>query len=122
MNLVRNDDRCNCVHTSLYIHCSFTVPSGTPRGLSATPSDARTLVLTWSPPAEEDKNGVIRGYTVNITEVNTGRTWQLQTGNTWLTVQSLHPHYSYRCSVAARTAIGVGPYTYIATAELPEAG
>ena len=110
---------------TLIIHSTylpFTVPSGPPQGLTATPSDAWTIVLTWSPPAEEDRNGVIRGYTVNVTAAITGRTWQFETAMTQFTVQSLHPHYSYNCSVASRTAIGLGPFTYNITVEMPEAG
>ena len=98
----------------------FTVPSGPPQGLTATPTNARTLVLTWRPPAEENRNGLIRGYTVNVTGVLSGQTQQFETEETWLTVESLHPYYSYNCSVAART-IGLGPFTYNVTAEMPEA-
>jgi len=97
------------------------VPSGPPQALTATPSDAWTLILTWSPPAEEDRNGVIRGYRVNITEVTTGQAQMFETEELQLTVQSLHPHSSYYCGVAARTAIGLGPFVYNIRAEMPEA-
>ena len=103
-----------------YLH--FTVPSGPPQGLTATPANAWTLVLTCSPPAEEGRNGVITGYTGNVTVAITGSTWQFETAMTQFTVQSLHPHYSYNCSVASRTAIGLGPFTYNVTVEMPEAG
>ena len=60
----------------------FTVPSGPPQGLTATPTNARTLVLTWRPPAEENRNGLIRGYTVNVTGVLSGQTQQFETEET----------------------------------------
>ena len=97
------------------------MPSGPPQSFTATPSDVQTLILTWSPPAEEDRNGVIKGYTVNITEVATGQTQVFETEQIQLTVQSLHPHSSYYCSVAARTATGLGPFVYNIRAEMPEA-
>ena len=78
-------------------------------------------MLTWRPPAEEDGNGVIRGYTINVTGVLSGQTRQFETVEARLTVESLHPYYSYNCSVAART-IGLGPFTYNVTAKMPEAG
>ena len=108
----------SCLYWYAYL---FTVPSGPPKSLIATPSDARTLVLTWRPPAEEDRNGVIRGYTVNVTGVLSGQVQQFETEETQLTVQHLHPYYSYNCSAAART-VGLGPFTNNVTAEMLEAG
>ena len=108
---------------TLILACSyfFTVPSGPPQGLTAAPTNARTLVLTWRPPGEEERNGMIRGYTINVTGVLSGQTRQFETEDTRLTVESLHPYYSYNCSVAART-IGLGPFTNNVIAEMLEAG
>ena len=46
---------------------------------------------------------------------------QEQPTNTQVTLQSLHPYYTYTCRVAAVTT-GRGPYTGNLTIQLPEDG
>ena len=84
--------------------------------------NARTLILNWQPPLEENRNGPIVGYTANLTEILTGRNWQLLTETTQLIVNELHPFYSYNYSVAAKTSAGLGPFTAIMSVKMPEDG
>ena len=56
-----------------------------------------------------------------ITEVETGAVMTLVTEATSLTVPSLHPYYTYSCTVAAETT-GLGPYSYPVEIQLPESG
>ena len=98
------------------------VPSGPPERLTAITSDSRTLVLSWQPPAERERNGVILTYTINITDVLSGATSLFTTSATTYTVNNLHPYYVYHCSVAASTQEGRGPFTYRVPVEMPEAG
>ena len=56
-----------------------------------------------------------------ITEVETGTITTLFTEATNLTVNSLHPYYTYSCIVAAETT-GLGPYSHPVDIQLPETG
>ena len=73
----------------------------------------------WEPP--KDPNGNIREYRVNITEEETGRMFQLITSTTSITVGSLHPYYTYNCTVVAVT-IGPGPFSTVITVRTAEDG
>ena len=96
-----------------------TVPSAPPRDLTLNPQDPRTLNLTWQPPPEDDRNGIITGYVVNITGQTVQEQYFYQTPNTSLVVESLHPYYSYVCGVAAETTAGRGPFIF-KVVQLPE--
>ena len=82
--------------------------------------DASTLSLTWEPPSPEHRNGVILQYSVNVTHVETSSTQQSFTSSTSKVLTSLHPDYTYECSVAAETSVGRGPYR-TQTIRMPEA-
>ena len=101
---------------------SYTVPTASPENLQLFPQDPRTLLLTWQPPVDEHKNGIITGYVINITEMETKIQLQLVTEQTSIIVDSLHPFYTYGCIVAAETFIGMGPFTVEVVVEMPEAG
>ena len=101
---------------------SNTVPTAPPENLQLFPQDPRTLLLTWQPPVDEHGNGIITGYVINITETETETQFQLVTEQTSIIVDSLHPFYTYSCIVAAKTVIGIGPFTVEVDVEMPEAG
>ena len=119
-----------CSHTSI-VCCSYrvdqpmyliqTVPTGPPFNPSGIVIDSRTLSLAWEEPPEEDRNGIIRQYHINMTEVNTGRQFQVVSTTTSIAVSSLHPDYTYRWTVAAFT-IGLGPFSTSETISTPEDG
>lgn len=71
-----------------------------------------SIFISWNPPATEDQNGVITGYTVNVTSLRSEETQQffLMAAQN-LSVDSLTPHTTYSCKVAAHTAIGAGPFS-----------
>lgn len=50
-------------------------------------------------------------YIVNISELETGHTYQLKTEKTSILVTALHPFYMYECSASAVT-VAAGPYSY----------
>ena len=108
--------------TDLLHSCSHAVPETAPLNLSVQATDSQTLVLSWEPPLPEDRNGIIINYTVNITEMETGTQFQLVTDNTTITAFSLHPHYTYSCTVAAETSVGLGSYTTPRPVQMPEDG
>ena len=67
-------------------------------------------MVAWIPPLEEDQNGIVRSYTVNVTELNTGSQFQRIVMGTDILLDQLHPYYVYQVTVAAFT-IGNGPFS-----------
>jgi hypothetical protein len=100
-------------------HSPPAAPSSSPQNLTGSSTSSDTIIISWSPPPASDNNGVIREYRVNITEVETGRIFFLRSTTTSITVRSLHPYYTYRCTISAYT-VGVGPYTTIFSIRTPE--
>ena len=96
----------NFFNTTLNIY--FIVPTTSPvlhNGMALNP---KTIHLSWSPP--DEPNGVVREYRVTVTETNTGNVYSYVSFSTSIEITSLHPAYTYECSVAAFT-IGLGPYS-----------
>ena len=93
-----------------YFFTMYAVPSGTPTNVQGIAISSTSIRLTWEPPRPADQNGVIQAYNITITEVVTGRMMYFRQGgmNFLFTVNSLHPYYTYQCSIAAET-IGLGP-------------
>ena len=90
--------------------CTYTAPSSPPRALSITMTTSSSFHLSWIEPLPADQNGLIRHYSVNITEVDTGDVFSYTTTEREFTVESLHPYYYYSCSVSAVT-VSAGPYS-----------
>ena len=98
------------------------VPTGPPQAVEVQPENPTTLVLSWQPPAPENRNGIILHYRVNITEMETGKLFSYTAVNTTIfAVHTIHPFYNYTCIVAAVT-IGVGPYSAPSVIQMPEDG
>ena len=96
-------------------------PTAPPENLIATTVDSRTLHITWHPPVEEARNGIVRRYVINITELNSGTEYQVENSSTEITIHDLHPFYRYLYSVAAET-VALGPFTLGSIIEMPEDG
>ena len=96
-------------------------PSRSPQQVGGVSRSPSTLALTWNPPPTQHHNGVIRGYKVNITEVETGVFLHLDTSVDSLVIPSLHPFYHYWCTVAAYT-VSVGPYSTTLRIQMPTDG
>lgn len=69
-----------------------------------------SVEVVWSEPDSSGHNGVIRSYTVLLSEVQGETSFNLTSTSTQVTVTNLHPFYTYRISVAAVT-ISPGPYS-----------
>ncbi|XP_019857184.1 PREDICTED: uncharacterized protein LOC100638611 isoform X7 [Amphimedon queenslandica] len=87
------------------------VPSGRPQSLSLASAGATSLSISWNPPDEEDRNGNINEYIVNVTNTDTLVTTQFTTANNDFSIVDLNPDTTYSLSVAARNANGTGPFT-----------
>lgn len=96
-------------------------PGGSPRSITAEVISPTVFVLRWQPPLMEDVNGVVRRYTVNVTELETGRVEQYFTTELNVIVESRHPFYRYRYVLAAET-VGLGPFSDPSIIHMPEAG
>ena len=101
---------------------SITVPSGPPQSLTANALSALSIEITWQPPPLPDQNGVITGYVINVTSLDTSLSQQFTSNSTTLQIPNLTPFTNYVCIVAARTAIGVGPFSTVVNVQTLEAG
>ena len=86
------------------------------------PRNATVLHTTWSPPPLDQRNGLLTGYIVELTDTQASTTRRRQTNGTTFQWDSLHPDYVYRCRVAATTEAGTGLFTQYVSVQMPEAG
>ena len=77
--------------------------------------------MSWSPPAADQQNGIIREYRVQVLEIETGNVSFHVSFSTSLAISSLHPDYTYELSVSAFT-VATGPYSSVVTVTTPEDG
>ena len=89
------------------------VPSGPPSNTIGTALNSTHVSLSWDPPSPDQINGVIIGYSINFTELETGGMSHLTSEQTETVIGPLHPHYTYNFTVVAFTLVGSGPITYV---------
>ena len=80
-----------------------------PSNLTGFAQDSTTIHLGWAIP-DGRHNGIIREYRLNVTEIDTGRVFQLVSATTTLVVSNFHPDYTYEWIVTAFT-VEEGPYS-----------
>ena len=105
----------SCGHSSLFCCSLFPLspaPSSSPVGIIVSNVTSRDFSTQWLPPVPSGRNGVIRGYTVVLTNEVTGLTASLALGanETSLGFWDLHPAYTYILSIAALT-VSQGPFS-----------
>lgn len=100
------------------------VPSGFPQSFMETVQSSSSVTLSWMPPLLDEQNGVLTGYTLNITETGSGVTTQrtLPSSQTSITVTSLLPFTTYSYAISASTSVGPGPFNTLLTVTTPEDG
>lgn len=42
---------------------------GDPQDVKATPLNSTSIHVSWKPPLEKDRNGIIRGYHIHVQEM-----------------------------------------------------
>ena len=109
-----------------FLSCELIVlfnsePSDVPQNVTVVALNASSAYLSWIPPPLEDRNGIIIGYVVRVSGVNTDEEIELSVVDLHTTVVGLHPFYSYRFSVAAVT-VATGPFNNPIGLSLPESG
>ena len=80
------------------------------------------VFLMWDPLPRPDHNGIITGYVINITALDTGNTVQISTHINNATLDGLKPFTTYFFIVAAQTSIGVGPFSTFVSIKTLEDG
>ena len=100
---------------------SCTAPSSSPMLLTFSNISDSSFHLVWHSLPAADQNGIIRHYIVNITEEDTGRQFQFTSLATYTSIGSLHPFYTYVCTVAAST-VDIGPFSTPLTVTTLEGG
>ena len=90
----------------------FLAPSASPDRIVVSNTTANSFLLSWNSPPRSSQNGVIRNYTIILTEEDTGREIETATQRTSELFETLHPFYNYTFQVAAVT-VAVGPFSQI---------
>ena len=83
---------------------------------------SRSITLSWEPPLFEDQNGVITGYTINVTLNETEESFELFSNSLNLTADVFRPFRNYIFKIAGQTAVGVGSFSDPITIMTPEDG
>ena len=99
-----------------------TAPSSAAENTSVDSTTATSIYLSWEPPEDDQKNGIILRYIIRVVPVNGGTTIYLNSTETSATVTSLRPYTLYDCSIAAATSVGRGPFSSAITVRTDEAG
>ena len=99
-----------------------TAPTSPPSNCTAVALSSRSILLTWDAPPAEEQNGIITGYIVNITELETGQVSTIFTESHNLTLYSLQPFTTYGFLVSAQTVAGRGPTTHFLFVTTQEEG
>ena len=82
--------------------------------------NSTSIHIAWSSPEPSLQNGLIRGYTIKSTEIETQKETVYSVGETTETIiDQLHPFYHYKLLVAALT-IALGPFSNLTTLQLSE--
>ena len=76
----------------------------------------------WDTPEVEQQNGIITGYVVNVTVVETGERFQSFSTSITVTIDALRPLTTYICAIAAQTIAGVGPFSTTVSVRTEEGG
>ena len=100
----------------------YAAPSGPPQNLQGRTVSSRSITLSWEPPLFEDQNGVITGYTINVTLNETEESFELFSNSLNLTADVFRPFRNYIFKIAGQTAVGVGSFSDPITIMTPEDG
>ena len=100
-------------------------PSGPPTNFEATSTNENPhqLTLSWDPPNNDDRNGIITLYHYNCTNRgNSSDTHTDSTSTTSASIGGLLVFTNYTCSVTPATVVGVGTMSAFYRARTGEDG
>ena len=91
-----------------------TVPHSPPRDVMVESHNPASLMVSWRPPANRDRNGPITGYAINYSRNGSSNVISINVtgpnGRT-VTISELTPYVNYSVAVAAMTVNGTGPFS-----------
>ena len=110
-------------HSSFnHVHASLvTAPSSAPANLLLVSVSSTSLRVSWDQILAQDSNGVIRRYSIHLTEMDTEKESSYSSLTRHHVITGLHPYYTYSCKVAAVT-ISSGPFSQPTEIQMPEDG
>ena len=102
------------------------VPTQAPSNLSVSIVTSSVVKLTWIPPTIEHRNGIIRHYTSELYQKNSGSDMfyhvrEVVGQSSPLHIEDLHPFFDYQLRMAAHT-VDIGPYSDLVSWRMPEDG
>ena len=101
----------------------YVAPSSAPTNIVVSNITSMEFSIEWGPPSLADQNGVIRGYSIALTEKISATTTSFSVaGNvTLFDFQDLHPAYTYALEIAAVT-VSPGPYSEVMLVKMADDG
>lgn len=97
-------------------------PSAAPLQVDVTANSPYNITITWTPPPEIDRNGIILYYKIRVRESETETNFQWTSSELISTHDLLHPFYHYECRVAAHNLAGTGPFSTAESVQTMPAG
>ena len=89
------------------------VPSSSPRNVVVKSVNPASLMVSWRPPPNRDRNGPITGYVIQYTRVGSSDMMIVNviSGTTNTTISRLVANVNYSIEVAAINVNGTGPFS-----------
>ena len=98
-----------CQRMSCY---NFTVPSSPPRDVMVTSVIPASLMVSWKQPLNIDHNGILSGYVINYTRVESGDMMSENvTGGLSHRISGLVAYANYSVIMSAMNVNGTGPFS-----------
>ena len=87
-----------------------TAPSSAPTGVVCEGTSSTEIIARWNNLPPGSRNGLVRGYTVILTDAASGEQTSQNSSTRRSTFMNLRPYHTYRCKVAAYT-VALGPFS-----------
>ena len=94
------------LHDIVHIYVMFllktvTAPTAAPIDTETYQLNSTSVFLSWRPPLTQYQNGIIRGYFIEFSLVNSTEAWfQYTTQDQHLLIDNLEPNTMYACRVS----------------------
>lgn len=96
--------------TKTMLFSTHTAPSSAPPSVECEAVSSTVIQVNWGSLAPPRRNGIVRGYTVVLTDTDSRDQSSQNTSIRLATFSNLRPFHTYRCRVAAYT-VALGPFS-----------